>query len=317
MGISSPVPSIPRGYQINVCANLTPNINLNPMAGIQNNMNYIYQNEGNYINNNNYQNEGNYVNNNHYIENLSECSCPMCGEKFANKKFVSSGEKKKNFKCRRCNNNFYNDYYFICKNCDTIYCTSCPYSNNSLIKYSCPMCGEQFLNGKFKSSGQKTDSFKCRRCSNNFFKDYYFKCNNCDTIYCTNCPSNNNSLLKYSCPMCGEEYLKGKLQNSGEKRKNFRCRKCNNDFYNDYYFICKKCDTIFCTSCPSSNNALINYICPMCEEQFFNGKFKSSGQKRDNFKCRRCNNNYYNDYYFKCHNCDTIYCINCPKQKFC
>ena len=72
----------------------------------------------------------------------------------------------------------------------------------------CPLCGEEFLKGKFINSGESKDYYdfwKCGRYQNN---KYYFKCKNCGSKFCTDCPKKVNYIPNYSCPLCGEEFLK-------------------------------------------------------------------------------------------------------------
>ena len=52
------------------------------------------------------------------------------------------------------------------------------------------------------------------------------------------------------CPLCGEEFLKGKFINSGESKDHFFCWKCEQYQNNKYYFKCKNSGSKFCTDCP-------------------------------------------------------------------
>ena len=51
------------------------------------------------------------------------------------------------------------------------------------------------------------------------------------------------------CPLCGEEFLKGKFINSGESKDYYDCWKCGRYQNDKYYFKCKNCGSKFCTSC--------------------------------------------------------------------
>lgn len=113
--------------------------------------------------------------------------------------------------------------------------------------------------------------------------------------------------------MCGEKFLNGRFECSGIKTENYKCRKCEDNYYNEYYFICRKCESVYCPKCINSKNRITNYYCPMCGEEFLDGRFESSGLKMDNYKCRKCNENFYNEYYFVCRNCDSVYCQRCSK----
>ena len=110
------------------------------------------------------------------------------------------------------------------------------------------------------------------------------------------------------CPLCGEEFSKGKFINSGENKDYYDCRKCGKYQSDKYYFKCNNCDNIFCTDCPKKVKNIPNYSCPLCGEQFLrgNGKFKSSGQKKSYYNCWKCGKYQSDKYYFKCNNCDNI-----------
>ena len=210
------------------------------------------------INYNALQNNYNQYNNFGTKKPNSDCYCPICGEEFLKGKFVNSGKKKDYFDCRKCKVHQIDKYYFKCKNCESKFCTECPKANNYLPNYSCPLCGEQFLQGKgkFVNSGEKKDYFDCRKCNVHQIDKYYFKCKNCQSKFCTECPKVNNYLPNYSCPLCGEQFLqgKGKFVNSGEKKDYFDCRKCKTRQIDKYYFKCKNCQSKFCTECSMGYN---------------------------------------------------------------
>ena len=47
------------------------------------------------------------------------------------------------------------------------------------------------------------------------------------------------------CPLCGEEFLKGKFINSGESKDYYYCWKYDQYQNNKYYFKCKNCGSKF------------------------------------------------------------------------
>jgi len=187
---------------------------------------------------------------NKFIPNYS---CPLCGEQFSrgNGRFINSGESKDYFTCRKCLSNQNDKFYFKCKNCGSKFCTRCPENNNNIPNYSCPLCGEQFSrgNGKFANSGESKDYFTCRKCGSNQNDKFYFKCKNCGSKFCTSCPENNSYIPNFSCPLCGEQFGRGKFINSGESKDYFDCRNCGSHQNDRYYFKCKNCGGQFCTSC--------------------------------------------------------------------
>ena len=103
-----------------------------------------------------------------------------------------------------------------------------------------------------KIQEKKKDYFNCRKCGEYKSNKYYFKCSVCKSKFCTNCPNNNNNIERYSCPLCGEPFLNGKFENSGEKKDYFDCRTCGEYKSNKYYFKCYKCGGKFCTKCPKN-----------------------------------------------------------------
>ena len=118
----------------------------------------------------------------------------------------------------------------------------------------CPLCGEEFLKGKFINSGESKSYFICRKCYSHQNNKYYFKCNNCESKFCTDCPKKNNYIPNYSCPLCGEQFSRGhgRFLNSGESKSYFICRKCESHLENKYYFKCETCESKFCTKCPEN-----------------------------------------------------------------
>ena len=249
---------------------------------------------------------------------VSGCCCPLCGEEFLKGNFRNSGEKKDYFDCRKCENHQVDEYYFKCGNCGSKFCTDCPKRNSYIPNYSCPLCGEQFSRGLglLKNSGENKDYFDCRKCGNHQSNKYYFKCGNCGSKFCTRCPENNNYVPNYSCPLCGEQFLRGRgnFVNSGENKDYFDCRKCGRHESNKFYFKCNKCRGKFCTSCPQNKNYVKNYSCPLCGEQFLGGGFINSGENKDYFNCRKCGRLQSNKHYFKCNTCGSKFCTSCPEQ---
>ena len=77
----------------------------------------------------------------------------------------------------------------MCNKCRGIFCSQCPGLNDG-IKASCPSCGEQ-AGRMFKGSGNDYDSFQCLKCGESQSVANYYKCNNCQGIFCYNCPFNN------------------------------------------------------------------------------------------------------------------------------
>ena len=139
--------------------------------------------------NNNYSSNNTKYNNNCRMKTKrTNCSCPICGEEFQNGRFINSGKEKDYFDCRNCGKHFSDKYYFDCLTCKSRFCIQCPSNQRKLLNYSCPLCGENFMNGRFINSGQSKDYFDCRNCGKHFSDKYYFDCLSCGSRFCTNCP---------------------------------------------------------------------------------------------------------------------------------
>ena len=250
----------------------------------------------------------------------SNCCCPLCGEEFLKGRFFNSGEDTDYFNCRQCGQYQNQKYYFKCGNCRSKFCTTCPKKSNYIPDFSCPLCGEEFARGKgnLVNSGEDTDYFNCRKCGQYQNQKHYFKCKNCKSKFCTRCPENNTIVPNCSCPLCGEQFSRGRgnLVNSGEDTDYFNCRKCGQYQNQKHYFKCRNCGSKFCTKCPENNYRIPNYGCPICGEQFFEGRgnFVNSGEDTDYFNCRQCGQYQNQKHYFKCRNCGGKFCTRCPMQ---
>ena len=182
----------------------------------------------------------------------------------------------------------------------------------------CPLCGEEFLKGRFINSGESKDYYDCWKCGRYQNDKYYFKCKNCENKFCTDCPKKVKYIPNYSCPLCGEEFLRGNgmFKSSGESKDYYNCRKCGSYKSDKYYFKCKNCGSKFCTKCPENNTYIPNYSCPLCGEEFSrgHGRFINSGESKDYFDCRKCGSYKSDKYYFKCKNCGSKFCTKCPEN---
>ena len=77
----------------------------------------------------------------------------------------------------------------MCNKCRGIFCSQCPDLNDGIFA-KCPSCGEP-AGRKFKGSGKDYESFNCLKCGKSQSVSNYYKCNNCQGIFCYNCPFNN------------------------------------------------------------------------------------------------------------------------------
>ena len=295
--------------------NIKQNINNNiHISKVNNNFNYP-------INNNNFFNNNNYSNN---------CCCPSCGEP-AGKNFKGSGSDYESFICLKCGNHQSVANYYKCNICNGIFCSQCPfnnYSNNNYNRinrnnnnsYSCPACGEP-AGSNFKGSGSDYESFTCLKCGEKQSVANYYKCNNCNRIFCSQCPSKNNyrnnSFKKnntlYSCPACGEPAGRN-FKGSGKDYESFFCLKCGNHQSVANYYMCNKCRGIFCSQCPDLNDGIFAK-CPSCGEPA-GRKFKGSGKDYESFNCLKCGKSQSVSNYYKCNNCKGIFCYSCPFNNY-
>ena len=106
------------------------------------------------------------------------------------------------------------------------------------------------------------------------------------------------------------------FKSSGESKDYYNCRKCGSYKSDKYYFKCKNCGSRFCTKCPENNTYIPNYSCPLCGEQFSrgHGNFINSGESKDHYNCRKCEQYQNNKYYFKCKNCGSKFCTSCSQN---
>ena len=270
-----------------------------------------------------------HINNNISISNVNNnfddnkknystsCSCPSCGEP-AGRNFKGSGEDYESFNCLKCGERQSAANYYRCNICNGIFCSKCPFNNsnnrinrnNNNILYSCPAWGEP-AGSYFKGSGEDYESFNCLKCGERQSAANYYRCNICNGIFCSQCPSKNNkqSNSLYSCPACGEpagRYFKG----SGSDYESFNCLKCGERQSAANYYICNKCKGIFCSQCPNLNDG-IKASCPSCGEQA-GRMFKGSGNDYDSFQCLKCGERQSAANYYRCNNCQGIFCYNCP-----
>ncbi len=190
----------------------------------------------------------------------------------------------------------------------------------------CPSCGES-AGENFKGSGSDQTTFYCLKCGNIQSNRNYFHCNNCNGIFCIQCPQNINKNLA-SCPSCGEsagENFKG----SGTTEENYYCLKCGKlDGIDDKeikdteikksFFVCFKCKSIFCYKCPYLKHE-IYANCPTCGEsvgEHLTGSceiqnMQYSGIDKHTFNCLKCGKRKIDSNYYKCDKCNCIFCPKC------
>ena len=114
------------------------------------------------------------------------------------------------------------------------------------------------------------------------------------------------------CPSCGEtagENFKG----SGKNQASFFCLKCGNSKTDSSYYLCNKCNSIFCIQCPQKINTNLS-SCPSCGESA-GESFKGSSNNQTSFYCLKCGNIQSNRNYFLCNKCNSIFCFQCPQKK--
>ena len=130
------------------------------------------------------------------------------------------------------------------------------------------------------------------------------------------------------CPSCGEyagQFFKG----SGTATTDYLCLKCGKTQNAANYYICSKCNGIFCIKCPFNNSKAKSseseesaefaddtnkYSCPACAAKIAEF-FKGSGKNRATFTCLKCGRNEVNTNYYKCEKCNGIFCRKCHKFK--
>ena len=139
-----------------------------------------------------------------------------------------------------------------------------------------------------------------------------------------------------SCPSCGE-IAGGRFKGSGPNKESFYCLKCGVKKSNRNYYLCNKCNSIFCFQCPQKNNENLA-SCPSCGESA-GENFKGSGTTEENYYCLKCGKldgldeknlkdeayyDLYENYYhfdgikrnfFVCYKCKGIFCYKCPYLK--
>ncbi len=246
-------------------------------------------------------NNYNQVNENKIFQNF--IYCPSCGHPLGNN-FESSGTYTKTFNCFECGQYKNDKNYYKCRICNGIFCQNCPQYNNTFLN-RCPLCGQSAGNN-FKASGTDTETFKCFNCGQYQNNRIYYKCMICNGIFCQNCPKHNGISVK--CPLCGES-AGYNFKASGTDTETFNCFICGQ--YQNYtnYYKCRTCNGIFCQKCPQS---VCSYFakCPLCFESVGNN-FKASGTDTDTFNCFKCGE--YQSYknYYKCMNCNGIFCQKC------
>ena len=192
-------------------------------------------------------------------------------------------------------------------------------SRNFSSPCCCPSCGEP-AGSRFKGSGKDYESFNCLKCGKHKSVSNYYKCNVCNGIFCSNCPFNNkrnkiNTNINYnnidgcSCPACGE--LSGKnFKGSGKNYESFICLKCGKHQSVSNYYMCNICNGIFCSQCPFLNERSLA-LCPACGKPA-GIEFKGSGKNYESFKCLKCGKHQSVSNYYKCDNCQALFCYKCP-----
>ena len=193
-------------------------------------------------------------------------------------------------------------------------------SNSNLTSGACcPSCNEPSGNN-FRGSGDQTEFFDCLKCGKHQSGKSYYKCKNCNGIFCTQCPfaqcpfnnninKNNMNKSLYSCPACGEP-SGSRFCGSGDQTEFFDCLKCGEHQLGKSYYKCKNCNGIFCSNCPQNYDA-ISASCPSCGEPAGKG-FKGSGDQTEFFDCLKCGEHQSGKSYYKCKKCKGLFCYNCP-----
>ena len=153
----------------------------------------------------------------------------------------------------------------------------------------CPSCGEPTGNN---FGGDGKNYFNCMRCGDSKYNENCFKCKNCNSIFCTQCPHKGYS-NGTSCPSCNEP---AGSNFGGGGKKYFNCMSCGDSKYNENCFKCKNCNSIFCTQCPHKGYSN-GTSCPSCNEPA-GSNFGGGGKKY--FNCMSCGDSKYNENCFKC-----------------
>ncbi len=142
-------------------------------------------------------------------------------------------------------------------------------------------------------------------------KKNYYKCNKCNCIFCSQCPQLKIENLA-KCPSCGES-AGNYFQGSESNQITFNCLKCGTKKEKENYYICNKCNCIFCIQCPYLKYENLAQ-CPSCGHSA-GKKFQGSGSNQIAFNCLKCGTKKEKENYYKCNKCNCIFCNECPYFK--
>ena len=110
-------------------------------------------------------------------------SCPACNES-AGENFKGYSDYR-SYNCLKCGKFQKSSGYYLCKNCNGMFCYKCPQLHNENIA-SCPSCGAK-VGINFKGSGTNSIDYNCLKCGKTKSSSYY-KCFICNGIFCYKCP---------------------------------------------------------------------------------------------------------------------------------
>ena len=124
------------------------------------------------------------------INNNIKYYCPACNES-AGENFKGYSNDYKSYNCLKCGKFQNSSGYYLCKNCNGMFCYKCPQLHNENIAL-CPACNESAGKKFICKYGKNSIDYNCLKCGKKK-SGIYYKCNICNGIFCYKCPFINPS----------------------------------------------------------------------------------------------------------------------------
>ena len=198
-----------------------------------------------------------------------------------------SGELDNCFLCGTKQKELPNEKFYLCKDCDKIYCQNCRGKHD----YVNPKHNIDFYN----TPGQLNNCKLCGINQKDLPYEKFYLCNDCDNVICQNCIGKHD----YANP----HHNVVNYNTSGEINNCDICGVKQNELPNEKLYLCKDCKNLLCQNCRGKHD----YMNP--KHNIVN--YDTSEQLDNCFICGINKKELPNGKFYLCRECDNILCQNC------